>query len=163
MREYELTKDETIEGLKILAPVEIKKASRKNGGGLLKIHEDNTYDRVKLLRSKNYKKYQANEFDEDDYVRYDLLSYFKVFTDFDMFNSIMFVIMDSEVLYPLIFKVEDFKRIMDRYGLTDAEDIRMYIQKIDSEDKFVLRRFGSLISEENEYDVSEFYNAWDNL
>jgi len=140
---------------------ELIKASAKNGGGLLKVTQDQEFSKIMLRRSKNY--LYEKTISSENRILFDALSWFRI-SDVTIkeFEYIIFAIFDKskDEVYPLIFKVSDIQELLEQEGVF-GESISIYIQKKRNKDEFVLTRLGTELK--HEIDVTNHYLNWNIL
>lgn len=156
-----MKKNEVINKLIEMNTYETKlvKASIKNGGGLLKVNPNQEFSKIMLRRSKNY--IYETTISPENRVLFEVLSWFRISSETlnHDFSYVIFAIFDDneDKIYPLIFKVSDIQKLLEREGVS-GESINLYIQKKCKKNEFVLTRLGAELK--NEIDVTNHYLNW---
>lgn len=162
---FKMNKNQIITGLIEMntGSANLIKATTKNGGGLLRVNEDNSFSKIMLRRSKNYR---YDNVPDEERILFELLSWFR-FSDKTIkeFEYVIFAIFDEkndengteDKIYPLIFKVSEIQSYLEQEGVA-GENISIYIRKKINKPEFVITRLGKEL--ENEIDVTNHYENW---
>lgn len=142
------------------ADVEIIKASIKNGGGLLRVLPDQSFQKIMLRRSRNYSDPTIDVVNEEDVLKYSFMTWFTVDADnISDFDYLLFFMHDEkkDIHYSFIFTIEEFKSLMK--NKTFGKRIDIYIQQIRATNECVITRLGQHI-DNTPINVTKNLNNW---